>query len=334
MTTARPLRAFEEARDRLFALCAPVAPRRLDLRDALGRIVAADVAAAGALPPRALALRDGYAMRSGEIAGASAYAPVALVAPPVFVRRGDAAPDGCDCLLDASAVEVSGPLAQAVQESYPGENLRRVGEDAPAGAILVPQGRRLTPADALALAQAGHRAIEARVPRVSVEGARGAIVDFVAREAEARGATLTEDAPDLVVLVGAGDAASPRLALEPGRDAVLTQRGATPVIVCPDAPDQALAIFHALIAPALDRLAARAAPTVRLRLARKIASRVGIAEAVLLRAEGDAFTPLATGDWPLLCWTQATHVAILEAASEGHAAGETIAATPFSEAFA
>ena len=73
---------------------------------------------------KTIRLREGYAVRSRDLAGASSFSPAYLAAAPQHVRMGDALPDGCDCVLDPGAVDVSDAAPQALAESYPGENTR------------------------------------------------------------------------------------------------------------------------------------------------------------------------------------------------------------------
>src|ERR1700681_3450413 len=78
---------------RVDALVKPVAPRRADLSAARGRILAEDVVIPGPLPATAVALRDGWAVRSELTADAGAYAPAPL-AFAVRIDRGQPLPAG------------------------------------------------------------------------------------------------------------------------------------------------------------------------------------------------------------------------------------------------
>ena len=100
--------------------------------------------------------------------------------------------------------------------------------------------------------------------------------------------------------------------------------GQTPVIVIPGAPDQALAVWWAIVLPVLDRLADRQRGTLTLPLARKIASSVGLAEIVLLERQDDAWMPLATGDLPLETVARADAWLLVSGGSEGYAAGTPV----------
>src|SRR5689334_20802069 len=97
----------------------PVAPAALPPAEAVG-CVAAGSPQAAAYPPHDIAAADGWALRASDLVGASAYAPLPLAIAPLWVDAGDAMPAGCDCVLDADAVEVSGPLVQVLAEAVPG----------------------------------------------------------------------------------------------------------------------------------------------------------------------------------------------------------------------
>ncbi|MFG3757197.1 hypothetical protein, partial [Klebsiella pneumoniae] len=89
----------------LLADLAPVAPIELDVADALGSVAAAMPPLASALPAHSIAMVDGWALRAVDLTGASSYTPVPLPLAPAWVEAGDPLPPGCDCVLDASAVE-------------------------------------------------------------------------------------------------------------------------------------------------------------------------------------------------------------------------------------
>ncbi len=333
MTTSLSLTALSDAQAVLLAMLAPVAPQHVACAQAVGLIVAEDMCVGAAQPPRAMALRAGYALCAQDLAGASAFAPAFLSLMPQAVAPGDTLPDGCDCVLDAAALDLSGPLPQAFVESWPGENVRRAGEDLARGTRLVAQGRRIAARHALVAARAGLITLPVRQPRVALLGAEDDVHAFLVHELLAHGtARVTTDA-DLVVALGEAPAGVEifirHLALEPGRESAIGRIGATPLIVLPRQPDQALAGCHALVRPALDRLCGRMpTPLLSLPLATKIASRVGIAELVLLKAQGGVFQPLAVGACPLGALADATHVALASAHSEGQAAGDIFSAEP------
>src|SRR3954470_22488673 len=66
--------SVEEALARLLAPLAPVPPELVSLADAVGRVLAEDVAARRTQPPFAVSAMDGYAVRADDVASV----PVAL----------------------------------------------------------------------------------------------------------------------------------------------------------------------------------------------------------------------------------------------------------------
>ena len=97
----------------------PLAPMELPLSDVAGCIAAGNPLLA-ARPSCDLAAADGWALCANDLVGASSYSPLLLTTAPAWVDAGDVMPAGCDCVLDAGAVEVSDPLAQVLAEGVPG----------------------------------------------------------------------------------------------------------------------------------------------------------------------------------------------------------------------
>ena len=136
------LTSLEAARALLLNALKPVDPVLAPRDQALG-CICAEPLVVGVQPPRPIALRNGWAMRAEDLAGASSYAPVLLATQPVAVETGDALPPECDCVIDHHGLDLNGPMTQAIIEALPGENVRRPGEDIAAGAILFAPGHRL-----------------------------------------------------------------------------------------------------------------------------------------------------------------------------------------------
>jgi molybdopterin biosynthesis enzyme len=91
----------------------PVAPVELALAEAL-RCIAAEMPPLDAHPPRDIAAADGFAFAARDLVGATSYSPLPLDSAPVWVEAGQGMPGGCDCVVDADAVDTSGPVAQVV----------------------------------------------------------------------------------------------------------------------------------------------------------------------------------------------------------------------------
>ncbi|HEY8638366.1 MAG TPA: gephyrin-like molybdotransferase Glp [Solirubrobacteraceae bacterium] len=167
------------ARDAIAAAVRPLPHEPVALADALGRVLAEDVVAAGDVPPFANAAMDGYAVQAGtggrtlRVVGESrAGAP-----PDVAVGEGDAVristgapmPEGADGVLAVERVEVADGLVTLGADVAPGLNVREPGEDVRRGDVVLVAGTRLGPAELGVAVSAGRGAVEcARRPRVSV----------------------------------------------------------------------------------------------------------------------------------------------------------------------
>ena len=172
MTAPIPL---EEAWDRLFALVRPLGSETVTVDEALGRYLAADLAARRTQPERDLSAMDGFAVRGPgpwRIVGESrAGAPFPGHLPSgeaVRISTGAACPDGTEGIVMVEDAALDGAaLSSEVPE--PGRHIRHRGFDFTAGTRLLRAGRRIGPGQ-LALARtAGHGSIAvARRPRVAV----------------------------------------------------------------------------------------------------------------------------------------------------------------------
>jgi len=340
---------------------AAVPPVELPLAQALG-CIAAEMPALAAVPPCDIAAADGWALRARDLVGASSYTPLPLAKAPSWVEAGDAMPDGCDCVVDSDAVELSGLLVQVLAEAIPGQGVRRIGGDIPAGSCVA-AGRPIRAPDALVARAAGLESVRVRRPRLRIVNSPSAsgeriTAELIAESARAAGAEvgLTEAAGrdaasivaalaagecDLLVVIGGsgvgrsdaavaalaqrGEIVAHGIALQPGRTAAAGRIGKIPAVVLPGAPDQALAAWWTLALPALDRLSGRLPRTaLTLPLARKVASLVGIAELVLLERNDSGWTPLAVGEMPLATIARADGWLVITGGSEGHAAGTPV----------
>ncbi|MBI5317934.1 molybdopterin-binding protein [Bradyrhizobium sp.] len=337
----------------------PVAPVELALAKAR-RCIAAEMPQLAAYPPRDVAATDGFAFRAHDLVGASSYSPLPLISAPRWVEAGEAMPDGCDCVVDADAVDASGPIAQAIAEAVPGQGVRRAGSDIGEASQCVAAGRRILPHDLLIAGAAGLTKLRVRRPRLRIvnipggvltanliaesagnAGAEANAIEAPGRDAASLAGMLDTRGCDLLITIGGsgvgrrdstllalaarGEVIAHGIALQPGRTAAVGRIGETPVVVLPGAPDQALAAWWTLALPVLDRLSGRRPrKTVRLPLVRKIASGVGLAEVVLLERKDGAWVTLATGELSLEAIANAEAWLVVPGGSEGFAAGTPV----------
>ncbi|MGY4626777.1 molybdopterin-binding protein [Bradyrhizobium sp. USDA 4486] len=337
----------------------PLAPVDLPLTEAAG-CIAAGAPLLPACPLRDIAAADGWAFRANDLVGASAYSPLPLTGTPAWVEVGDAMPAECDCVLDADAVEVLGPLVQVLAEGVPGQGVRRARSDVADRTPAGRQGHPVSAADLFIVRIAGLAELSVRRPRLRIvnvpgatiaahmvaEMARAAGLDVTTFEAGARdrasiAAVLDVSSCDVLLTVGGsgighrdaavtalaerGDVLAHGIALQPGRTTAVVRLGKVPAVALPGSPDHALAAWFALVLPLIDRLSARQPRRqATLPLARKIASSVGIAEIALLAREHQTWMPIAVGDWPLQAIARADAWLLIPGSHEGFAAGAPV----------
>lgn len=169
-----------------FSWVCPVPAERVPLLDALGRCLAAEVAAPLDVPHFTRAAMDGYAVAAADTFGASETQPAYLTirgsvamgcAPEGRLGPGDAwriatggmVPHGADAVVMWERTRESADLLEVFCPVAPGEHLVTVGEDVREGERILPAGRVLRPADLGLLAGLGLPEVEVRRrPRVAI----------------------------------------------------------------------------------------------------------------------------------------------------------------------
>jgi molybdopterin molybdotransferase len=173
------LPSIDEARATLLAAVRPLPPVDVPVADALGLVLAEDVAAAHDVPSFANSAMDGFAVRAGDagrrlrLAGESrAGAPFAGTLgedEAVRISTGAALPAGADGILQVELADVDGDHVVLRDAVPPGRNVRGPGEDLRAGATVLTRGMRLGPAELGVAIGAGRMAVRcAPRPRVAV----------------------------------------------------------------------------------------------------------------------------------------------------------------------
>ena len=145
-------------------------PEAVPLREADGRVLAADVIAPRPVPAFTNAAVDGYAFAHASLASGAPLRVSARVQAgqqPGALEPGEAAriftgapmPDGADTCVMQEDTE-SGPAGVIVPPGLKrGANTRKAGEDFAAGAIVAHAGMRLRPQDVAAVAATGTAAV-------------------------------------------------------------------------------------------------------------------------------------------------------------------------------
>jgi molybdopterin molybdotransferase len=181
------LMPVDDARAAMLAEVSPLAGETVALKNAIGRVLAQDVAAIRNQPPFDASAMDGWALRSADapgtlaIAGESAaghgYEGVLQPGQAVRIFTGAAMPAGADTIVIQEDATREGD-AVTVPASAPGANLRPAGGDFRAGQALLSAGTRIDPWR-LSLAASAGRAevlVHAR-PRVAIVSTGEEIVE-------------------------------------------------------------------------------------------------------------------------------------------------------------
>jgi molybdopterin molybdotransferase len=179
MTQGAPL-SPDEAWRRIAAALAPLPPAPAERRAALGRVLAAPLAATVDVPAADVSAMDGYALAGPVAAGerrpvaatiAAGDPPGFLLAPPAVARimTGAPLPRGADRVVPVEATDGGRDEVTFRGEAAAGEHVRRRGEVLCAGDPLLPAGTRLTPGALSLLAAHGHALLPVhRAPSVAV----------------------------------------------------------------------------------------------------------------------------------------------------------------------
>ncbi|MCU4185363.1 molybdopterin molybdotransferase MoeA [Acidiferrimicrobium sp. IK] len=163
---------LEEAQARVLAACRPKASAAVALDDALGLVLAEAVVAADNVPPFANSAMDGFAVRAGDLADASAARParlrvigtIAAGAPglipvgdgqAVRIMTGAPFPPGADAVAIVETTRTEGDDVLVSEPVVAGAHIRPVGEDLAAGQEVFPAGVALGAGHLGVLASAG-----------------------------------------------------------------------------------------------------------------------------------------------------------------------------------
>jgi len=185
-----------EASSRILEHITPLAPERVSLLDALGRVLAESVRAPMTLPAWDNSAMDGYAVRGSDIEGATPERPVRLrvletVAAGRFpshpVREGEATrimtgaplPEGADTVVRVEDTD-GGTTDVLVRDARDARrNIRPRGEDFNEGDALLDAGAPLGAAQLGVLASVGRATVEVHQrPRVGILGSGDELVDI------------------------------------------------------------------------------------------------------------------------------------------------------------
>ena len=186
-TPRPPLTPLDQALAELLAHAAPLDAAECVACDAAdGRVLAQDVVSEMHVPAWDNSAVDGYALRCADWVDADTWLPVhqriaagtvgASLVPGALARifTGAPLPAGADAVVmqeDCEVAEGTAPLpsVRLHKRPVPGQCIRRQGEDVRQGAVVLPRGKRLGPAEIGLAASIGFaHLLVARRPRVAL----------------------------------------------------------------------------------------------------------------------------------------------------------------------
>ncbi|MFM5256841.1 molybdopterin molybdotransferase MoeA [Aeromonas veronii] len=146
------------------------------LPEALGRVLASDIASPLAVPPFDNSAMDGYAVRLSDLTAGTPLIMVgkAFAGQPyqgewptghcVRIMTGAPVPAGTDAVVMQEETQADGDRITFLAQPEPGQNIRRAGSDIGKGACVLPAGTRLTPREMPLLASLGVATVAVRRP--------------------------------------------------------------------------------------------------------------------------------------------------------------------------
>lgn len=163
---------LETALARLLGTLPPPKAERVSLTESNGRFLAEKFLSPLDLPAFDNSAMDGYAVRSADVRGARADAPITLkLAAKISagesftgelvsgecarIFTGAPLPRGADAVVMQEDTRTSGDVVSILDEAASGENVRKHGEDVKQGEMLADAGEEISPAKIALLAATG-----------------------------------------------------------------------------------------------------------------------------------------------------------------------------------
>jgi molybdopterin molybdotransferase len=173
-----------EALARVLADAKSLPSENVPLRQALGRVLTADVKALRTQPPTDVSAMDGYAVRgadvgsapatlklTGEVAAGHPFDGAVAAGQAARIFTGGVMPAGADTVVIQELTRRDGDQVVINKSVALGRNVRRQGIDFSEGAVLLRQGRRLSGRDVMLAAAMNYPLLPVhRRPRVAVLG--------------------------------------------------------------------------------------------------------------------------------------------------------------------
>jgi len=157
----------------------------VDLLRAAGRVLAEPIIADRDIPPFPRSTRDGYAVRSEDLASLPArlkvigeikagplpdkVVPILNPGETISIMTGAPAPRGTDAVVMVEYTTLHGDLVEISSRVAPGENIVPQGAEARQGSLMVDRGARMDEADVALAASVGKSRLQVFArPRIAV----------------------------------------------------------------------------------------------------------------------------------------------------------------------
>ena len=178
--------SFDLAYQQMIERIQPLGDELVPLLDSVDRVTSVDLASMVASPTDDVSLKDGYAVRSEDVANASLEKPATLkligIIPAggdwhgevhsgeaVKILSGGRVPKGADAVLAEEYTVEADQVVTAYADAQAGRNILLAGNDIHVGKHLINRGERLSPMQVGLLASAGYVDIPVtRLPKVAV----------------------------------------------------------------------------------------------------------------------------------------------------------------------
>src|SRR5579871_1391882 len=175
------LMPVSDARRAVLDGAAGLPEEHVPLDQAVGRVLARDVAALRTQPPDAMSAMDGYAVRAadaalgaklkviGEVAAGRPFGRTVAPGEAVRIFTGGVVPSGADAVVIQEDTARDGDIVTVNEASKSGKNIRRAGLDFAQGDVLLRKGRLLSDRDLALAAAMNHPTLPVhRKPKVAL----------------------------------------------------------------------------------------------------------------------------------------------------------------------
>lgn len=169
---------------------------KVDIKEALGRVLAEDVYARRNIPPWDNSAMDGYAVIVNDVEGASKENPVVLKiieslpagyisesklkhGEAIKIMTGAPMPNGADAVVMVEYTEKDGGKVRIFKRPENGDHIRRAGEDVKDGQLVIKKGQLIRPSEIGMLASMARSIVSVyQRPRVAILATGDELVDL------------------------------------------------------------------------------------------------------------------------------------------------------------